>query len=83
MSRRAASPLLCALLVAGAAEAYKPPLPQGWVTDTAGKLSPEDRAFLDARLRAFEKENGAQVFVFIPKSLEGEPIEDVAYTTFR
>jgi len=83
MVRRAASPLLCALLVAGAAQAYKPPLPQGWVTDTAGKLSPPDRAFLDERLRAFEKENGAQVFVFIPASLNGEPIEDVAYATFQ
>jgi uncharacterized protein len=83
MARRAASPLLCALLLAGAAQAYKPPLPQSWVTDTAGKLSPEDRAFLNERLRAFEKENGAQVFVFIPASLNGEPIEDVAYTTFR
>jgi uncharacterized protein len=83
MRARATSPLLCALLLASAAEAYRPPLPQGWVTDTAGKLSPADRAFLNQRLQAFEKETGAQVFVFIPASLQGEPIEDVAYATFQ
>jgi uncharacterized protein len=83
MKARALGPLFAALLLAGAASAYHPPLPQGWVTDTAGKLSPQDRAFLDARLKAFEAETGAQVFVFIPASLGGEPIEDVAYGTFQ
>jgi uncharacterized protein len=83
MGPRALGPLLCALLLSSAASAYHPPLPQGWVTDAAGKLSPEDRAFLDARLKAFQDETGAQVFVFIPASLGGEPIEDVAYATFQ
>jgi uncharacterized protein len=83
MGARALCPLACALLLSGAANAYHPPLPQGWVTDAAGKLSAEDRAFLDARLKAFQDETGAQVFVFIPASLNGEPIEDVAYGTFQ
>jgi uncharacterized protein len=83
MKARALGPLFAALLLSGAASAYHPPLPQGWVTDAAGKLSPQDRAFLDARLKAFEAETGAQVFVFIPASLGGEPIEDVAYATFQ
>jgi uncharacterized protein len=83
MKTRALGPLCCALLLSGAVSAYHPPLPQGWVTDAAGKLSPEDRAFLDARLKAFQDETGAQVFVFIPASLGGEPIEDVAYGTFQ
>lgn len=74
MQLRALGPLSFALLLASAAQAYKPPLPQGWVTDTAGKLSPEDRAFLDERLHAFERETGAQVFVFIPASLQDEPL---------
>lgn len=83
MRARALGPLCCALLLSSAAHAYKPPLPQSWVTDTAGKLSQDDKAFLDARLKAFQDETGAQVFVFIPKSLEGEPIEDVGYATFQ
>jgi uncharacterized protein len=83
MGPRALGPLLCALLASSAATAYQPPLPQGWVTDTANKLSPEDRAFLNDRLKAFQDETGAQVFVFIPASLGGESIEDVAYGTFQ
>jgi uncharacterized protein len=83
MGPRALRPLLCALLWSGAASAYHPPLPQGWVTDPGRKLTAEDRAFLDARLKAFQDETGAQVFVFIPSSLEGEAIEDVAFGTFQ
>ena len=83
MGTRALGPLVCALLLSSAVSAYHPPLPQGWVTDAAGKLSPADRAFLDARLKAFKDETGAQVIVFIPASLNGEPIEDVAYGTFQ
>ncbi len=83
MRSRALGPLLAALVLSGAADAYHPPLPTGYVTDAAGKLSFEDRAFLDARLGAFEHENGAQVFVFIPASLDGDAIEDVSYATFQ
>ncbi len=83
MDRRALRPLALALVLSSPAYAYRPPLPQGYVTDAAGKLSAEDKAFLDARLGAFEHESGAQVFVFIPATLGGEPIEDVAYGTFQ
>jgi uncharacterized protein len=83
MGRRALGPLACALLVSTAASAYQPPLPQGWVTDQAKKLSPDDVAFLNARLKAFQDETGAQVFVFIPSSLGSDSIEDVAYATFQ
>ena len=61
MRARALGPLVCALLLVSAANAYQPPLPQSWVTDTAGKLSPEDKAFLDARLKAFQDETGARL----------------------
>ena len=74
MRLRALGPLAVALVLSGAAHAYRPPLPKGYVTDAAGKLSADDVSFLDARLGAFEKETGAQVFVFIPASLGGEPI---------
>ena len=83
MGPRALGPLLCTVLVSTAAGAYQPPLPQGWVTDQAKKLSADDVAFLNARLKAFQDETTAQVFVFIPSSLGSDSIEDVAYATFQ
>src|SRR4051812_30385841 len=55
-----------------------PPL-NGHVVDTAGVLTPEQVAQLDAKLESARLEKGFAIVVFLPKSLEGESIEDVGY----
>ncbi|MBX5483041.1 MAG: TPM domain-containing protein, partial [Myxococcaceae bacterium] len=75
-----------ALLVAGAALAASftpPPPPRHWVTDTAGVLSPQTRAQLDARLRRYEQDTGHQVVVWIGQSTGGIPIEEWVVRTFE
>lgn len=65
------------------AHAYTPPAHDGYVTDQAGKLSRSERENLNTKLASIERSTGLQVVVFLPASLEGETIEDVAYTTAR
>jgi uncharacterized protein len=67
---------------AGASTFVVPPI-QGHVTDTAGVLSPEDRAALEQRLTRTMDESGREIAVFVVGSLQGETIEDVAYQTFN
>lgn len=76
-----------ALLVAlvalpSSAEVQVPPL-HGYVVDTSGKLSAEDVAYLDAQLERDRAERGFAVVAFVVGSLDGEPIEDVAYRAFN
>ena len=47
---------------------------QGWVSDYAGKLSPADRARIDASLQAYEGETCHQVYLLIVPGLKGEDI---------
>jgi uncharacterized protein len=63
--------------------AFKPPPIQGHITDTAGVLSPSDRAFLEDRLESYRQRTGNEIAVLVVGSLEGENIDDVAYTTFN
>jgi uncharacterized protein len=70
-------------LVAIPARAFTPPPITGHVTDTAGKLSETQRLALDRKLEDYRLRTSNQIAVFIPKSLEGEPIEDVAVDTGR
>jgi len=74
-----------ALLLAapGARAAFVVPPIQGHVTDTAGVLSPGDRADLEQRLTQWMDRKGVEIGVFVVGSLEGETIEDVAYKTFN
>ncbi|MFN7888103.1 MAG: TPM domain-containing protein, partial [Betaproteobacteria bacterium] len=76
---------LAALLLAAAAWAADAPRqPDGLlavpvlarVTDLAGALSPADRAALDAKLAAFERERGSQIAVLVVPSTAPEPIAD-------
>jgi uncharacterized protein len=46
------------------------------VNDLAGLLSPSERAQLEAKLEAYEKESGQQFVLLTVPSLEGDPIED-------
>lgn len=63
--------------------AFTPPPIAGHVTDTAGKLSAAERAYLNDKLDRYRRESGNEIAVFLTGSLEGESIEDVAYTTFN
>jgi uncharacterized protein len=59
-----------------------PPI-QGHITDSAGVLSPDERADLEQRLTHYMDASGIEIAVFVPQSLDGETIEDVAYKTFN
>jgi uncharacterized protein len=76
----------CLALLLGASSALAglvvPPI-QGHITDSAGVLKPEERAELEQRLAEHMARSGAEIAVFVAASLEGQSIEDVAYTTFN
>jgi uncharacterized protein len=59
-----------------------PPL-TGRVVDAANLLKPEERAALDAKLKAHEDKTTDQVVVATLRSLEGYEIEDYANRLFR
>src|SRR5689334_9532120 len=59
-----------------------PPI-EGHVTDTAGVLKQADRAELELRLTEYMSQSGIEIAVFVTGSLQGQSIEDVAYTTFN
>ena len=63
--------------------AYVPPPIRGHVNDLAGKLTAADVAALDAKLSAVRKQTGHEIVVFLPHTLGGETVEDVAYGTFN
>jgi len=65
------------------AEAPIPAPPQRWFTDTAGLVSPELAADLDARLEDFERSSGHQVIVYIGTTTGVVPIEDWAVKAFE
>jgi len=75
--------LVATLLWTLAAQAFKPPPINGQVMDTAGVLTPPQVARLNDKLLRVRMQTGFAVVVFIPSSLEGESMEDVAYTTFN
>ncbi len=85
MARIAAALALLAALIALAlpAFAFTPPPLRGHVVDTAGVLSPDEIAALDAKLDGVARRTGYQIVAFVPRSLEGESIDDVAYETFN
>ena len=75
---------LIVLLFAGLARAgYTPPPIRGYVTDTAGVLTPETTQRFDKKLAEYRLCSKNHVAVFIAKSLEGNSIEDVAYAAFN
>jgi uncharacterized protein len=54
---------------------------QGWVSDYAEKLNPEDKARISARLEAYEKETCHQLFLLIIPSLAGENVVEFSQRT--
>jgi uncharacterized protein len=65
------------------AEAQTFPALTGRVVDAANILKPEERAALDAKLKAHEDKTSDQVVVATVPSLEGYEIEDYANRLFR
>jgi uncharacterized protein len=59
-----------------------PPI-EGHVTDTAGVLKQEERAELEFRLTEYYSRSGVEIAAFVAGSLQGQSIEDAAYTTFN
>ena len=72
-------------LWAGAAGAAEPTFPAltGRVVDAAGILKPEDRAILEAKLKAYEDKTSDQVVVATIPSLQDRTIEDYGNRLFR
>jgi uncharacterized protein len=70
-----------ALVAARDARAYNVPPIQGHVTDTAEKLTTEDRDVINQRLEALRLRTGYEIAVLVTGSLEGETIYDVANKT--
>lgn len=51
--------------------------------DQAGFLAPEDRARLDGKLAAYERESGPQFALLIVPALQGEVLEEYAVRVFE
>jgi len=60
-----------------------PPLVDGHVVDTSGKLSPDDVAALNRQMEATRLQSGYVIDALVVGSLEGGSIDDVAYQTFQ
>jgi uncharacterized protein len=71
------------LAAIGAARALEiPAAPSARVNDYAGRLAPKDRADIEARLTAYERESSTQVVVAIFPALDGEDVEDFTNRLF-
>src|SRR5579859_3417942 len=57
--------------------------PEGYLSDFAGVVDAESRAELENYCARVEQQTGAQMALVTIKTLDGEPIEDVANTIFR
>jgi uncharacterized protein len=63
--------------------AYAPPTIAGYVNDPSNQLTASEKTALNAKLDAHRRSFGHHIVVFLPSTLAGESIEDVAYTTFN
>lgn len=70
---------ILALLFAAALPALAldvPPPPAQWFTDTANIVPPTEADLLNAKLRQFEQDSGAQFIIYVFPSLQNEALED-------
>src|SRR5690242_9383721 len=74
--------LLCLLSPALAAD-WKSLRPQGYVSDFAGVIDGRNKAELEDYAGRIERATGAQFAFVTLKSLQGDPIEDVANDLFH
>ncbi|MDB4978041.1 MAG: hypothetical protein JWM56_227 [Candidatus Peribacteria bacterium] len=61
-----------------ACAAFDPPANDGFVTDAAHILTPQEEQDLEKRLDAYQKETSNEIAILIVPSLNGQPIEDAA-----
>lgn len=86
---RALVRLFAVLVLAGWASAAASPetpipsAPNAWATDTAGLLSASTVSDLNVRLRAYERQTGHQILVYVAPTTGGVPIEDWAVRAFE
>ncbi len=66
-----------------AAAAYTPPPLDGPVNDPKGQLTSAEKQALVTKILGIKAARGYEIAVFLPSSLEGNTIEDVAYDTAR
>src|ERR1700730_6294474 len=57
--------------------------PDGYVTDLAGVIAPDTRAWLEPLCREVEEKTGAQIAVVTVHSLEGESVENYAVALYK
>jgi uncharacterized protein len=62
---------------------FTPPAIAGPVTDPGAQLTPSEHAALARTILGIRAARGYEIAVFLPASLEGDTIDDVAYHTFR
>jgi len=75
--------LLVIVCAAGDADVPIPPAPAQWATDTAGLLSPQTIADLNARLSTYERQSGHQVLVYVGTTTAPTPTEDWTVRAFE
>ena len=83
VARRIRLALVAALSIAGSAAAQDVPKNDGWVTDLAGLLTPEQEQQLEARMESFRRGSGHDIALLTVKSLGNEPIERYALRVAR
>ena len=71
-----------ALGLSSAALAFEVPALTGPVVDEAGILNPATKRQLEGALHDFLRQNGIQLQIYITKSLQNEPIENVSIKVF-
>ncbi len=79
---RLCASLLCLLAPALAVD-WKALKPQGYVSDFAGVVDAQSKAAIEAYAAAVKQATGAELAFVTVRSVEGEPIEDVANDLFR
>jgi len=80
---RAAAIILAVLCGVAAAEPFVVPPLNARVIDPSHRLTPTEASQIDETLAGFRARTGVPIVVFIPASLAGNNIEDVAYQTFN
>jgi uncharacterized protein len=82
-----AAVLLAVVLLAARSALASPrlalPRLDGHVVDTSGALGRDDVLYLDGKLEGIRLRSGFAVVALVVGPLQGEPIEDVAYTAFN
>src|SRR5690349_22690967 len=79
---RACAAFVCFSALAFAVD-WKALKPEGYVSDFAHVVDPRSKAALEQYCARVEQATGAQIALVTLRTLEGEPVEDVANTIFR